>query len=80
MKNKPKLSKSSIINTKFGVEVQIKEPVNIYGCEIGDFVRIGPFVEIQKNVKIGPTKIQSHTFICELVNIGKSCFIGHGVA
>ena len=80
MENKPKLSKSSIINTKFGVEVQIKEPVNIYGCEIGDFVRIGPFVEIQKNVKIGPkTKIQSHTFICELVNIGRCCFIGHGV-
>ncbi len=80
MRNKPYLSSSDIINTKFGVEVQIKEPVNIYGADIGNHVKIGPFVEIQKNVKIGSkTKIQSHTFICELVTIGESCFIGHGV-
>ena len=60
-------------------DVQIKEPVNIYECEIGDYVRIGPFVEIQRNVKIGSnTKVQSHSFICELVDIGKNCFIGHG--
>jgi acetyltransferase-like isoleucine patch superfamily enzyme len=56
------------------------EPVNIYGCKIGSNVFIGPFVEIQKDVSIGNfTKIQSHTFICELVNIGDKCFIGHGV-
>jgi UDP-3-O-[3-hydroxymyristoyl] glucosamine N-acyltransferase len=54
--------------------------VNIYGCKIGSNVFIGPFVEIQKDVNIGNfTKIQSHTFICELVNIGNKCFIGHGV-
>ena len=76
----PKHSQSGITRTKFGLDVQIKEPVNIYDCDIGDYVRIGPFVEIQKNVKIGAkTKIQSHTFICELVTIGESCFIGHGV-
>ena len=80
MNNNPIRSQSEIINTQFGIDVRIKEPVNIYGCDIGDYVRIGPFVEIQKNVKIGAkTKIQSHTFICELVNIGESCFIGHGV-
>ena len=75
----PKHSQSGITRTKFGLDVQIKEPVNIYDCEIGDYVRIGPFVEIQRNVKIGSnTKVQSHSFICELVVIGKNCFIGHG--
>ena len=42
--------------------------------------KIGPFVEIQKGVKIGDrTRIQSHTFICELVTIGSDCFVAHGV-
>ena len=80
MNNNPIKSPSRITNTQFGIDVRIKEPVNIYGCDIGDYVRIGPFVEIQKNVKIGAyTKVQSHSFICELVTIGESCFIGHGV-
>ena len=56
------------------------EPVNIYGCNIGENCFIGPFCEIQKDVVIGNNcKIQSHSFICELVYIGSSCFIGHGV-
>ena len=56
------------------------KPVNIYGAEFGNNCFVGPFCEIQKNVKIGDnTKIQSHSFICELVDIGKNCFIGHGV-
>lgn len=64
----------------FGENVTIVEPVNLYGCEIGDQSFIGPFVEIQKDVKIGQrTRVQSHTFICELVTIGGDCFIGHGV-
>jgi len=64
----------------FGQDVTAVQPVNLYGCEIGDKTFIGPFVEIQKDVKIGRrTRIQSHTFICELVNIGDDCFIGHGV-
>lgn len=80
MGNSPNKSMSTIVDTTFGVDVRIKEPVNIYGCSIGDNVQIGPFVEIQKNVSIGKgTKIQSHSFICELVSIGKECFIGHGV-
>jgi len=71
---------SKIANTNFGKNVTVVKPVNIYGCSIGDKWFIGPFVEIQKNVTIGKrTKIQSHTFICELVNIGEDCFIGHGV-
>lgn len=64
----------------FGDNVTIVEPVNLYGCEIADGSFVGPFVEIQKNVKIGPrTRIQSHSFICSLVTIGADCFVGHGV-
>ncbi len=78
--NKPEIFSSQIINTEFGENVKIVQPVNIYGAIIGDSCFIGPFVEIQKNVKIGnETKIQSHSFICELVTIGNNCFIAHGV-
>ena len=70
----------NIKNVQFGENVFIVEPTNLYGCKIGNNVKIGPFVEIQKDVSIGErTKIQSHSFICELVDIGKDCFIGHGV-
>ena len=74
------LKSISIKNVDFGSNVTIIEPVNLYGCSIGDNSFVGPFVEIQKNVTIGKnTKIQSHSFICELVSIGDECFIGHGV-
>jgi len=64
----------------FGSGCKIVEPVNLYGCEIGEDTFIGPFVEIQKKVRIGRrVKVQSHSFICELVSIGDDCFIGHGV-
>lgn len=77
---KLKLSTSGINNVVFGKCVKVVEPVNLYGCIIGDGCFIGPFVEIQKDVKIGDnTKIQSHTFVCELVTIGENCFVGHGV-
>lgn len=76
----PILYQSKIVNVDFGQQVKIVEPVNIYGCKIGDNCFVGPFVEIQKDVTIGNnTKIQSHSFICELVNIGNDCFVGHGV-
>ena len=76
----PKLLQSSITDTIFGKNVSIVEPVNIYGSDIASSVFIGPFVEIQNHVKVGRrTRIQSHTFICELVEIGDECFIGHGV-
>lgn len=78
--NEPVLINSKILNTQFGVDVKIVQPVNIYGAIIGDCCFIGPFVEIQKDVAIGHrTKIQSHTFVCELVTIGNDCFIAHGV-
>ncbi len=71
---------SAIVNVIFGENVVVVQPVNIYGCQIGANTFIGPFVEIQKDVKIGENcKIQSHTFICELVTIDDNCFIGHGV-
>lgn len=70
----------AIKDITFGENVTVIEPVNIYGCSIGNNSFIGPFVEIQKDVLIGERcKIQSHTFICELVTIGNDCFIGHGV-
>ena len=71
---------SQIVDVKFGKNVQIIKPCNIYGSVLGDNVFVGPFVEIQKNTKIGlGSRIQSHSFICELVEIGNYCFIGHGV-
>jgi acetyltransferase-like isoleucine patch superfamily enzyme len=64
----------------FGADVTVVDPVNLYGCQIGDGVFVGPFVEIQKDVIIGErTRVQSHTFVCELVTIGTDCFVGHGV-
>jgi acetyltransferase-like isoleucine patch superfamily enzyme/folate-dependent phosphoribosylglycinamide formyltransferase PurN len=78
--NNTEKSKVKIIDVKFGKNVKIVEPVNIYGGSIGDNVTIGPFVEIQSNSTIGNrTRIQSHSFICELVTIGSDCFVGHGV-
>ncbi len=72
--------KVSIRKIKAGKNIKIYTPSNIYECEIGDNSIIGPFVEIQKGVKIGKdTKIQSHTFICEFVKIKNNVFIGHGV-
>lgn len=63
-----------------GKDVKIYRFVNLYGCEIGDDTRVGTFVEIQKGAVIGKRcKISSHTFICEGVQIGDGCFIGHGV-
>lgn len=64
----------------FGENVTVIRPVNLYGCRIGSNSFIGPFTEIQRDAAIGEnTKVQSHTFICELVTIGDHCFIGHGV-
>ncbi len=79
--NKPILFNNSIKDdVVFGIDVKVVQPVNLYGCIIGDSSFIGPFVEIQKDVVIGnQCKIQSHTFICELVTIGNNCFVGHGV-
>lgn len=79
--NQPNIKSVSIRDdVAFGENVTVVEPVNLYGCEIGDKSFIGPFVEVQKDVRIGQrTRVQSHTFICELVTIGDDCFIGHGV-
>ncbi|MDA9973165.1 N-acetyltransferase [Candidatus Pelagibacter ubique] len=80
MENKPTLVRSQIKDVKFGLNVKVIEPVNLYECEIGDNTFIGPFTEIQKDVRIGKNcKIQSHSFICELVEIGNNTFISHGV-
>jgi acetyltransferase-like isoleucine patch superfamily enzyme len=71
---------SSIRDVIFGTNVKLVEPCNLYECTIGNDCFIGPFTEIQKGVVIGDRcKIQSHSFICELVTVGNDCFIGHGV-
>jgi acetyltransferase-like isoleucine patch superfamily enzyme len=78
--HKPNIKTASIVDVVFGENVTIVEPVNMYGCTIGDNSFVGPFTEIQKEVSIGKfCKIQSHSFICSLVTIGDNCFIGHGV-
>jgi len=75
-----KLLSASITSVDFGADVTVIGPVNLYGCQIGDGCFIGPFVEIQKDCRIGRrTKVQSHAFICEMVEIGDDCFISHGV-
>lgn len=76
----PIIKQVGVRDVAFGDRVTIIEPVNLYGCAIGDDTFVGPFVEIQKSVTIGSRcRIQSHTFICELVDIGDDCFIAHGV-
>ncbi len=67
-------------DVKLGRNVKIHDFVNLYGCEVGDETRVGTFVEIQRNAKIGKRcKISSHTFICEGVTIEDEVFIGHNV-
>ena len=67
-------------DVKLGQGVRIFGCVNLYGCEIGDDVKIGSFVEIQKGARIGKRcKISSHTFICEGVTLEDEVFVGHGV-
>lgn len=79
MVHEPSLLSVQVRNVTCGVGVRIVEPCNIYECSLGDGCFVGPFVEIQKGVMIGArSKVQSHAFICELVEIGDDCFIGHG--
>ncbi len=67
-------------DVKLGRDVRLSKFINLYGCEIGDETKIGAFVEVQKNAKIGRRcKISSHSFVCEGVTIEDNVFIGHGV-
>lgn len=67
-------------DVELGEDVKIFGFANLYGCKIGDRTKIGAFVEIQKNAEVGvDSKISSHTFVCEGVNIGSQVFVGHGV-
>lgn len=76
----PTLLEAQVRDVECGDNVRIVAPANVYECSLGDDCFVGPFVEIQKGVVIGPrTKVQSHSFICELVTIGADCFVGHGV-
>lgn len=78
--NRPQIQPAGVRDVEFGARVRIVEPCNLYGCRIGDDCFIGPFTEIQRGVRIGArSRVQSHSFICELVTIGDDCFVGHGV-
>jgi acetyltransferase-like isoleucine patch superfamily enzyme len=76
----PKLIDSTLRGVICGYGVRIVMPCNLYECQLGEGVFVGPFVEIQRSVVVGArTKIQSHCFLCELVTIGEDCVIAHGV-
>src|SRR5271167_3833326 len=76
----PDICKRIAPDVKLGKNVRIYDFTNLYGCEIGDDVKIGTFVEIQKGAKIGDRcKISSHTFVCEGVTIEDEVFVGHSV-
>lgn len=67
-------------DVKFGRDVMLGEFISQYGCSIGDNTKIGPFVEVQKNARVGSNcKIQSHTFFCEGVTTEDDVFVGHNV-
>jgi UDP-2-acetamido-3-amino-2,3-dideoxy-glucuronate N-acetyltransferase len=67
-------------DVRFGERVWVGPFTNLYGCEIGDDSRVGPFVEIQRGARIGARcKVQSHTFVCDGVTIEDEVFVGHGV-
>jgi acetyltransferase-like isoleucine patch superfamily enzyme len=67
-------------DVEFGVNVVVHPFTNLYGCQIGDETRIGPFVEIQRGASVGARcKIQSHSFLCDGVVIEDEVFVGHGV-
>jgi acetyltransferase-like isoleucine patch superfamily enzyme len=67
-------------DVKLGKDVKLAQFVNLYGCEVGDESKVGAFVEIQKNARVGRRcKISSHTFVCEGVTIEDNVFVGHGV-
>ena len=67
-------------DVKLGKDVRLSNFINLYGCEVGDETKIGAFVEIQKNARVGRRcKISSHTFVCEGVIIEDNVFVGHGV-
>jgi acetyltransferase-like isoleucine patch superfamily enzyme len=76
----PRILQVGLRDVQWGERVTVVAPVNAYECVIGDDTFIGPFVEIQRGVKVGARcRIQSHAFVCELTEIGDDCFVGHGV-
>jgi acetyltransferase-like isoleucine patch superfamily enzyme len=80
VKNSEQLFQRIAPDVKLGRGVKIFAFTNLYGCEIGDDVKIGTFVEIQKGARVGNRcKVSSHSFICEGVTLEDEVFIGHGV-
>lgn len=79
MMAEPRILSAGVVDARFGDNVRIVQPVNLYGCTIGDDSFVGPFVEIQRGAVIGKRcKVQSHAFVCEMVTIGDDCVVSHG--
>lgn len=80
MSRAPITRQIGIVDVTFGRNVTVVEPANLYGCVIGDDSFVGPFVEIQRGARIGRgCRVQSHSFICELVTLGDHVTVAHGV-
>src|SRR5437764_4300997 len=80
MSSSPESLQRIASDVKLGKNVRVHAFTNLYGCEIGDDVKIGAFVEIQKGAKVGNRcKISSHSFLCEGVTLEDEVFVGHGV-
>ena len=80
MTHRPEVIDSGVRDVTCGPGVRIVAPANVYECTLGEGCFVGPFTEIQKGVRVGArTRVQSHAFVCELVEIGADCFVGHGV-
>lgn len=76
----PSNRKVGIRRVKMASGVVIVEPANVYECHLAEDCFVGPFTEIQRGVTVGArSRIQSHSFVCELVSIGEDCVVGHGV-
>jgi acetyltransferase-like isoleucine patch superfamily enzyme len=76
----PSILQARVRDVRCGTGVKIVEPANVYECTLGDGCFVGPFTEIQRGVTIGArSKVQSHSFVCELVAIGEDCVVAHGV-
>ena len=76
----PTIRLSGIVQVEWGMGCTVQQPVNLYHCKIGNYVRLGPFIEIQNDAVVGEgTVISSHSFICAGCRIGRGVFVGHGV-
>lgn len=67
----------SIVDCSIGKGTSIWSHVNLYGCEIGEDCKVGSYVEVGRDVRIGDRcKIEAFAFIPTGVTIEDEVFIG----